>query len=58
MKENIAVDIRQILEGLNEHQIQVTGPTSKNGESVYRVNEHTLTERDMRRLAHEDRLTT
>jgi hypothetical protein len=52
-----ANDIQLIVEALRQRQIQVTGPERKGEESVYRVNEHTLMETELRTLATEDQAT-
>ena len=38
--------------------MQVIGPTPKGEELVYRINEHSLTEAEMRTLASENQLTS
>lgn len=58
MAQNVAPDIQRIVATLKQRDMQVTGPTPKDGESVYRVNEHALTESEMRALATDDELTT
>lgn len=58
MSDRIPADIQSIINTLNQRHVEVTGPTARNGEAVYRVNDHTLTETEMRTLAHEDQLTT
>lgn len=58
MVPNIPPDIERIVNALRQRDMQVTGPTDKNGETVYRINEHLLTEGELRTLSTEDRLTT
>jgi hypothetical protein len=58
MSQNVPPDIQRIIAALKQRDMQVTGPTSQNGESVYRINEHALTENEIRTLAVEDELTT
>jgi len=58
MKDEASPNIQQIVEALTQRQIQITGPTKKGGESVYRVNEHTLTETELRTVANEGQLTS
>lgn len=58
MTKSIPPDIQRIVEALRQRQMQVTGPMFKDGESVYRVNQHSVTEAELRMLANEDQLTT
>ena len=58
MIPNVPPDIRQIITALRQRDMQVTGPTAKDGETVYRINEHPLTEAEMRTLAKEEQLTS
>lgn len=58
MAQNVAPDIERIIIALKYRQMQVTGPSTQNGDSVYRINEHALTETEMRTLASENKLTS
>ncbi|HWF38253.1 MAG TPA: hypothetical protein VG322_07030 [Candidatus Acidoferrales bacterium] len=58
MNQNMPPDIQRIIAALKQRDMQVTGPIPTNGESVYRINEHALTEGEIRTLAVEDQLTT
>lgn len=58
MNRHVESDILRIINAMRRHDMQVTGPTVKDGESVYRINEHSLTEKEMRTLATENQLTT
>jgi len=51
-------DIERIIQALKLHGAEVDGPTEHNEELVYRINEHNLTEHEIRFLAENDRLTT
>ena len=52
------VPIEQIIRLLRLHRFKVDGPRIRNGESIYRINEHTLTEREIRFLAAARQLTS
>lgn len=54
----VPIDIQQIINHAKQCEMHVTGPSTKDGESVYRINEHALTEAEMRKLATENLLTT
>ena len=54
----LSPDIQRIIDHLKECQMHVTEPTIEDGEAVYRINEHALTEREIRKLAAENLLTT
>jgi hypothetical protein len=58
MIPKVPPDIQQIISALKQRDMQVTGPTAKDGETVYRVNEHALTETEMRTLASKNQLTS
>ena len=49
--------VATIVQALKMHGVAVDGPTEQNGELVYRINEHTLTENEIRSLADRGRLT-
>jgi hypothetical protein len=51
-------DVATIVQALKMHGATVDGPTEHDGELVYRINEHILTEREIRFLADSGRLTT
>lgn len=51
-------DIATIIHALKMHGAAVDGPTERDGELVYRINEHSLTEHEIRFLADNGRLTT
>jgi hypothetical protein len=51
-------DIATIIQALKMHGATVDGPTERDGELVYRINEHSLTEHEIRFLADNGRLTT
>ena len=51
-------DIATIIQALKMHGATVDGPTERDGELVYRINEHSLTEHEIRFLADSGRLTT
>ena len=50
-------DIATIVQALKMHAASVDGPTERDGELVYRINEHSLTEHEIRFLADSGRLT-
>jgi hypothetical protein len=50
-------DVATIVQSLKMHGAAVDGPTEHNGELVYRINEHSLTEDEIRSLADRGRLT-
>jgi hypothetical protein len=50
-------DVATIVEALKMHGATVDGPTERDGELVYRINEHRLTENEIRSLADSGRLT-
>jgi hypothetical protein len=58
MIPKVPPDLQQIISALKQRDMQVTGPTAKDGETVYRINEHSLTETEMRKLASDNQLTT
>jgi hypothetical protein len=51
-------DIEGIIQAPKLHGATVDGPTERDGELVYHINEHSLTEREIRFLADSGRLTT
>jgi hypothetical protein len=51
-------DVATIVQALKMHGAAVDGPTECDGELVYRINEHSLTEHEIRSLADSGRLTT
>jgi len=50
-------DIATIIQALKMHGATVDGPTERDGELVYRINGHSLTENEIRSLADSGRLT-
>jgi len=50
-------DVATIVEALKMHGAAVDGPIERDGELVYRINEHSLTENEIRSLADSGRLT-
>lgn len=58
MIPNVPPDIQRIVSALKQRDMQVTGPTAQDEETVYRINEHPLTETEMRKLASDEQLTT
>jgi hypothetical protein len=50
-------DVATIVQALKMHGAAVDGPTKRDGELVYRINEHSLTEDEIRSLADSGRLT-
>lgn len=50
--------IETIIQALKLNGATVDGPTERDGERVYRVNEHSLTEREIHFLTDSGRLTT
>lgn len=58
MIPNIPPDIQLIINALRQRDIQVTGPTARDDEAIYRINEHTLTETEIRTLANNHQLST
>jgi hypothetical protein len=50
-------DVATIVQALKIHGATVDGPTEREGELVYRINGHSLTENEIRSLADRGRLT-
>ena len=50
--------IQTIIETLEARSIKVIRPTTKEGEPVYLINDHQLTERELRILAEQGELTS
>jgi hypothetical protein len=50
-------DVATIVQALKMHGAAVSGPTERDGKLIYRINEHSLTEQEIRFLADSGRLT-
>jgi hypothetical protein len=50
-------DVATIVKALKMHGATVDEPTERDGELVYRINDHSLTEHEIRSLADSGRLT-
>ena len=58
MPHEVPPDIQQIVAALLINHMEVTGPALSGAKIVYRVNGHSLTEDELRRLSHKDLLTS
>jgi hypothetical protein len=57
VNSNILSEILSFIQTLKANHVEVTGPTQNGDSLVFRVNEHTLTEDEIRFLGRENRLT-
>jgi hypothetical protein len=58
MAYEVAFDIQQIVQALSINGMEVTGPALLGVNIVYRVNGHTLSEDELRRLSQKRLLTS
>jgi hypothetical protein len=58
MDRSRSPNVATIVQALKAHGATVDGPTEHDGELVYRINEHSLTEHEILFLADNGRLTT
>ena len=56
--QKIPSDILSFLRVLRENNVEVTGPTQGGDVLVFYVNDHALTEQEIRHLGQSDRLTS
>ena len=52
------LEVDHIIGLLKLRSMEVEGPTERNGESIYHINHHTLSEPEIRYLAEHNSLTT
>jgi hypothetical protein len=58
MNDKVSSDVGSFIQTLRAHRVEVTGPIRNGDCLVFRVNDHSLTEDEIRLLAHENCLTS
>lgn len=58
MMRHVPPDIRQIIQSLLTHHMEVTGPTTSGEKTIYHVNGHAFSEDELRTLSQKELLSS